>query len=146
MRRHYIRTLHRVVDEAALVLLVIDARNPVGCRSWLVEEEVSRREAGSKRLVCVRNKIGAHAVYLPPPFSFSDRLGALRECPGMDDASPSYEEAGIYVCSKWVSNYSKDAEGKTRTRLVLIAQQDVIHSLSVSEPPDGRSRARTQSE
>ena len=84
--------LHRVVDEAGVVLLVIDARNPVGCRSWLVEEEVSRREAGSKRLVCVLNKIGAHAVYLPPPFPFSDRLGALREFPGMDDASPSYEE------------------------------------------------------
>ena len=95
--------------------------------------------------MCVLNKIGAHAVYLPPPFPFSDRLGALREYPGMDDSSPSYEEAGRYVCSNWVSNYSKDTEGKTRTRLVLIAQQHVIHSLSVSERPNGRSRARTQS-
>ncbi len=58
-RRHYIRTLHKVVDESDVVLLVLDARDPAGCRSRLVEEEVRRREADGKRLVFVLNKIGA---------------------------------------------------------------------------------------
>jgi nuclear GTP-binding protein len=53
------RALHRVVDEADVVLLVLDARDPAGCRSRLVEEEVRRREGEGKRLVFVLNKIGA---------------------------------------------------------------------------------------
>ncbi|KAF8465798.1 P-loop containing nucleoside triphosphate hydrolase protein [Russula ochroleuca] len=56
-RRHYIRMLHKVVDEADVVVLVLDARDPAGCRSRLVEEEVRRREAEGKRLVFVLNKI-----------------------------------------------------------------------------------------
>jgi nuclear GTP-binding protein len=63
LRRHYIRTLHKVVDEADVVLLVLDARDPAGCRSRLVEEEVRRREAEGKRLVFVLNKIGACAIF-----------------------------------------------------------------------------------
>jgi hypothetical protein len=58
-RRHYIRMLHKVVDEADVILLVLDARDPAGCRSRLVEEEVRRREAEGKRLVFVLNKIDA---------------------------------------------------------------------------------------
>jgi nuclear GTP-binding protein len=57
--RHYIRTLHKVVDEADVILLVLDARDPAGCHSRLVEEEARRREAEGKRLVFVLNKIGA---------------------------------------------------------------------------------------
>ncbi len=67
LRRHYIRTLHKVVDEADVVLLVLDARDPAGCRSRLVEEEVRRREAEGKRLVFVLNKIGARCLSLPDP-------------------------------------------------------------------------------
>ncbi|KAI9438929.1 P-loop containing nucleoside triphosphate hydrolase protein [Lactarius indigo] len=55
--RHYIRALHKVVEEADVVLLVLDARVPAGCRSRLVEEEVRRREGEGKRLVFVLNKI-----------------------------------------------------------------------------------------
>ena len=58
LRRHYVRMLHKVVDESDVVLLVLDARDPAGCRSRLVEEEVRRREAEGKRLVFVLNKIG----------------------------------------------------------------------------------------
>lgn len=59
LRRHYIRALHKVIDESDIVLLVLDARDPEGCRSRLVEEEVRRREGEGKRLVFVLNKIGA---------------------------------------------------------------------------------------
>ena len=58
VRRHYIRTLHKVIDQSDIVILVLDARDPEGCRSRLVEEEVRRRESEGKKLVFVLNKIG----------------------------------------------------------------------------------------
>ena len=62
LRRHYIRALHKVIDESDIILLVLDARDPEGCRSRLVEEEVRRREAEGKRLVFVLNKVGAQCL------------------------------------------------------------------------------------
>ena len=59
MRKYYIRSLHKVVDQSDIILLVLDARDPEGCRSRLVEEEVRRRESEGKKLVFVLNKIGA---------------------------------------------------------------------------------------
>ena len=58
MRKYYIRSLHKVVDQSDIILLVLDARDPEGCRSRLVEEEVRRRESEGKKLVFVLNKIG----------------------------------------------------------------------------------------
>ena len=57
MRRHYVRMLHQVIDESDIILLVLDARDPEGCRSRLVEEEVRRRECEGKKLVFVLNKV-----------------------------------------------------------------------------------------
>ncbi|KAH7922290.1 P-loop containing nucleoside triphosphate hydrolase protein [Leucogyrophana mollusca] len=57
IRKHYVRTLHKVIDESDIVILVLDARDPEGCRSRLVEEEVRRRESEGKKLVFVLNKI-----------------------------------------------------------------------------------------
>ncbi|KZT03079.1 P-loop containing nucleoside triphosphate hydrolase protein [Laetiporus sulphureus 93-53] len=57
LRKHYIRSLHKVIDESDIVLMVLDARDPEGCRSRLVEEEVRRRESDGKRLIFVLNKI-----------------------------------------------------------------------------------------
>ncbi|KAL1676390.1 P-loop containing nucleoside triphosphate hydrolase protein [Schizophyllum commune] len=57
MRRHYVRTLHKVIDESDIIILVLDARDPEGCRSRLVEEEVRRRESEGKKLVFVLNKV-----------------------------------------------------------------------------------------
>lgn len=59
-RRHYLKTLHKVIDQSDIVVLVLDARDPEGCRSKLVEEEVRRREAEGKKLVFVLNKVGAY--------------------------------------------------------------------------------------
>ena len=59
MRKYYLKALHKVVDESDIVILVLDARDPEGCRSRLVEEEVRRRESEGKKLVFVLNKIGA---------------------------------------------------------------------------------------
>ena len=62
LRKHYIRSLHKVIDESDIVLMVLDARDPEGCRSRLVEEEVRRRESDGKRLIFVLNKIGASDI------------------------------------------------------------------------------------
>jgi nuclear GTP-binding protein len=61
-----VRALHKVLEEADIILLVLDARDPDGCRSRLVEEEVRRREADGKRLVFVLNKIGMHTSPFSP--------------------------------------------------------------------------------
>ena len=60
LRKQYIRTLHRVIEESDIIILVLDARDPEGCRSRLVEEEVRRREHEGKRLVFVLNKVGQY--------------------------------------------------------------------------------------
>ncbi|KAJ7096388.1 P-loop containing nucleoside triphosphate hydrolase protein [Mycena epipterygia] len=57
MRRYYLKTLHKVIDQSDIVILVLDARDPEGCRSRLVEEEVRRRESEGKKLVFVLNKV-----------------------------------------------------------------------------------------
>ena len=59
LKKYYLRSLHKVVDESDIVILVLDARDPEGCRSRLVEEEVRRREAEGKKLIFVLNKIGS---------------------------------------------------------------------------------------
>jgi hypothetical protein len=64
IRRHYVRTLHKVIDESDIVILVLDARDPEGCRSRLVEEEVRRRENEGKKLIFVLNKIGVHVGFI----------------------------------------------------------------------------------
>ena len=65
VQRHSVRTLNKVIDsdESDIVILVLDARDPGGCRSRLVEEEVRRRESEGKKLVFVLNKIGARAFF-----------------------------------------------------------------------------------
>ena len=63
LRRHYLRTLHKVIDDSDIIILVLDARDPEGCRSRLVEEEVRRREMEGKKLVFVLNKIGVINPY-----------------------------------------------------------------------------------
>ena len=72
MRKYYIRSLHKVVDQSDIILLVLDARDPEGCRSRLVEEEVRRRESEGKKLIFVLNKIGRFKTSCslsPPLFS-----------------------------------------------------------------------------
>jgi nuclear GTP-binding protein len=71
LRRYYLKSLHKVIDESDIILLVLDARDPEGCRSRLVEEEVRRRESEGKRLVFVLNKIGEQAQDLSLEFMLS---------------------------------------------------------------------------
>lgn len=62
-RRQYLRTLNKVVEQSDVIIMVLDARDPEGCRSRLVEDEVRRREGDGKRLIFVLNKIGVWDSY-----------------------------------------------------------------------------------
>jgi nuclear GTP-binding protein len=73
LRRHYVRMLHKVIDQSDIVILVLDARDPEGCRSRLVEEEVRRRESEGKKLVFVLNKIGMNIGFILCLHSYSPR-------------------------------------------------------------------------
>lgn len=73
IRRHYVRMLHKVIDQSDIVILVLDARDPEGCRSRLVEEEVRRRESEGKKLVFVLNKIAPGLMRLLKAFKPSSQ-------------------------------------------------------------------------
>ncbi|EAU85011.1 hypothetical protein CC1G_04107 [Coprinopsis cinerea okayama7 len=65
LRRYYVKSLHKVIDESDIILLVLDARDPEGCRSRLVEEEVRRRESEGKITgirVSLLKEFGGHVV------------------------------------------------------------------------------------
>jgi nuclear GTP-binding protein len=82
-RRQYLRTLHKVIDQSDVIIMVLDARDPEGCRSQTVEDEVRRREADGKRLIFVLNKIGEQyilfLIIVSTQFSFP-RSCSTREC------------------------------------------------------------------
>uniref|UniRef100_A0A8H7XRC6 CP-type G domain-containing protein n=1 Tax=Psilocybe cubensis TaxID=181762 RepID=A0A8H7XRC6_PSICU len=94
LRKYYLKALHKVVDEADIIILVLDARDPEGCRSRMVEEEVRRREAEGKRLVFVLNKID-----LIPKSNAQEWLKYLRHStptlPFLSSASSQHQRTNI---------------------------------------------------
>jgi len=73
MNKHFfgkphLKPLLKVIEESDIIVQVLDSRDPEGCRSKLVEEEVRRRVIEGKRLVFVMNKIGEQTV---PVLEFS---------------------------------------------------------------------------
>ncbi|KAH7197599.1 P-loop containing nucleoside triphosphate hydrolase protein [Fusarium flagelliforme] len=72
-RKTYDRVFKQVVEEADVVLYVLDARDPEGTRSREVERQVMAAAAGGKRLILVINKVD-----LIPPKVLRDWLVYLR--------------------------------------------------------------------
>lgn len=62
-RKAYDKVFKQVVDQADVVLYVLDARDPEGTRSRDVERAVLQAASGGKRLILVLNKIDL----IPPP-------------------------------------------------------------------------------
>lgn len=62
-RKAYDKVFKQVVDQADVVLYVLDARDPEGTRSRDVEQAVLQAASGGKRLILVLNKIDL----IPPP-------------------------------------------------------------------------------
>eukprot|EP00288_Rhodomonas_lens_P005850 CAMPEP_0177743316 /NCGR_PEP_ID=MMETSP0484_2-20121128/29135_1 /TAXON_ID=354590 /ORGANISM="Rhodomonas lens, Strain RHODO" /LENGTH=564 /DNA_ID=CAMNT_0019257719 /DNA_START=82 /DNA_END=1774 /DNA_ORIENTATION=- len=55
-RRAYYRELHKIMENADVILEVLDARDPLGCRPIEVEKYIQQKDP-SKRIVLVLNKI-----------------------------------------------------------------------------------------
>lgn len=70
-RRAYMKELRKVVDRADVVLEILDARDPMGCRTLDMEELIGNR--GGKKIVLVLNKID-----LVPPHVLQPWLTYLR--------------------------------------------------------------------
>jgi len=92
LKRQFIRTLHKVIDQSDLILMVLDARDPEGCRSKLVEDEVRRRESDGKKLIFILNKIGVSfsTVTLRMIAHLDCRLDSPSKCGGVAQASKTY--------------------------------------------------------
>lgn len=56
-RRAFMREFRRVVDAADVILEVLDARDPIGCRCRDAERAVIASTGGTKRIVLVLNKV-----------------------------------------------------------------------------------------
>lgn len=63
-QRAYHREFHRVVEASDVILEVLDARDPLGCRCLQVEQAILS-SGTNKKLILVLNKIGE--VHPPPP-------------------------------------------------------------------------------
>ncbi|KIL94605.1 nuclear gtp-binding protein nug1 [Fusarium avenaceum] len=72
-RKTYDRVFKQVVEDADVVLYVLDARDPEGTRSREVERQVMAAASGGKRLILVINKVD-----LIPPKVLRDWLVYLR--------------------------------------------------------------------
>lgn len=72
-RRAFDKIFKQVLDQADVILYVLDARDPDGTRSREVERQVMAAEGGSKRLILVLNKID-----LVPPQVLKGWLTHLR--------------------------------------------------------------------
>ncbi|CAI5743660.1 unnamed protein product [Peronospora destructor] len=70
-RRAYMKELHKVVDKADVILEVLDARDPLGCRTLDMEDAIGNRHG--KKLVLVLNKVD-----LVPPQVLQPWLKYLR--------------------------------------------------------------------
>ncbi|KAI4601379.1 hypothetical protein KJ359_012571 [Pestalotiopsis sp. 9143b] len=72
-RRAYDKVFKQVIEQADVVLYVLDARDPEGTRSKEVERQVMAAASGGKRLMLILNKVD-----LVPPPVLKDWLTHLR--------------------------------------------------------------------
>ncbi|KJZ76642.1 hypothetical protein HIM_03978 [Hirsutella minnesotensis 3608] len=72
-RRSYDKVFKQVIEQADVVLYVLDARDPEGTRSREVERSIMAAASGGKRLILVLNKVD-----LVPPKVLRDWLVYLR--------------------------------------------------------------------
>lgn len=56
-RRAFMREFKRVVESADVILEVLDARDPIGCRCYDAERSILAASGGAKRLVLILNKV-----------------------------------------------------------------------------------------
>ena len=60
--RAYYREFRRVVELSDVILEVLDARDPLGCRCLQVEQAVLTAPGANKKLILILNKIGGFVL------------------------------------------------------------------------------------
>ncbi|CAN8070882.1 unnamed protein product [Agarophyton chilense] len=56
-RRAFMKEFKKVVESSAVILEVLDARDPIGCRCYEAEKAILAASGGAKRIVLVLNKV-----------------------------------------------------------------------------------------
>ena len=56
MKRNYMKELKSVIESSDIILEVLDARDPEGCRCREIESEILAA-SGDKRIIFILNKI-----------------------------------------------------------------------------------------
>ena len=66
-RKTYYREFKKVVDASDIIIQVLDARDPLGCRCPQVEQAVLT-SGKNKKLILLLNKIGIYSFLISPRF------------------------------------------------------------------------------
>lgn len=64
-KKHYMKELRSVIDSSDIILEVLDARDPDGCRCRELEAEAQGSGHG-KKIILVLNKIDLVPMYIKP--------------------------------------------------------------------------------
>jgi nuclear GTP-binding protein len=64
-RKAYTKEFRKVIEQADLILYILDARDPDGTRSREIEQSIRESPNGQKELVLILNKIGTSKRFGP---------------------------------------------------------------------------------
>jgi len=56
-KKHYMKEFKQVIHESDIILEILDARDPMGCRCRDIEAEILGKDEGKKKIILVLNKI-----------------------------------------------------------------------------------------
>ncbi|KAG9033994.1 hypothetical protein FRB95_013967 [Tulasnella sp. JGI-2019a] len=115
----------KVLDLADVVLQVLDARDPLGCRSKMLEEEVIRA-GGEKKLILVLNKID-----LVPKENVIAWLRYLRHSFPTIPFKSSTQQQRSHLSSSGTGTSSKSSKGTSHLLTILKSIRPAHSSITV---------------
>lgn len=62
-RKAYYKEFQKVVEQSDVILQILDVRDPLGCRSKMIEELILNTGT-NKRIILVLNKIGLFLILI----------------------------------------------------------------------------------
>lgn len=147
-KRAYYREFRQVVQNADVILQVLDARDPMGCRVKAVEELIQEHNS-SKRLVLVLNKIDlvpravttewlAHLRKEYPTIAFRASSQPQKQV-GMQEIPLSNGEClGADTLLQLLKNYCRSLDIKTSIRVGIIGYPNVGKSSLINALKRGK--------
>lgn len=147
-KRAYYREFRQVVQNADVILQVLDARDPLGCRVKAVEDLIQEHNS-SKRLVLVLNKIDlvpraittqwlAHLRKEYPTIAFRASSQPQKQV-GMQESPLSNGEClGADTLLQLLKNYCRSLDIKTSIRVGIIGYPNVGKSSLINALKRGK--------